>query len=92
MKISTKTTLSLDELNLINKVVELIKPTRAEIDLSNDEIKFTCWGGNWPEDLDQDIRSLEKWHHVEVDLFDGVMSPSFKRVTIRGLKNEDIHH
>ena len=92
MKISTKTTLTLDELNLINKVVELIKPNRAEIDLSDDEIKFTCWGGTWPEELDKDIKRLEKWHHVEMDLFDGVISPSFKRVIIRRISNENIHH
>jgi hypothetical protein len=89
MKMEAKATINLDELNLINKVVELIKPNRAEIDLTDDEIKFTCWGGTWPDDLDHRVKSLQKWHHVEVDLFDGVISPAFKRVIIRRLQNEN---
>ena len=88
MKVSTAITLSLDELDLINQVRTMINPNRAEIQLSDNEIKLTCWGGTWPEELDKDIKRLEKWHHVEVDLFDGVISPAFKRVIIRRIKNE----
>lgn len=92
MRMEAKATITLDELDLINKTVGWITPDRAEIQFSDDEIKLTCWGGTWPEDLEHRVRSLQKWHHVEVDLFDGVISPAFKRVIIRRLKNEDIHH
>jgi hypothetical protein len=86
MRIEAKATINLDELDLINKTVGWIAPDRAEIQLSDNEIKLTCWGGTWPENIDEDIKKMEKWHHVEVDLYDGVMSPGFKRVTIRGLQ------
>lgn len=88
MRMEAKATITLDELDLINKTVGLITPDRAEIQFSDDEIKLTCWGGTWPEELDEDIRRLEKWHHVEVDLYDGIVSPSFKRVTIRRINHE----
>jgi hypothetical protein len=90
MRMEAKATINLDELDLINKTVGWIAPDRAEIQLSDNEIKLTCWGGTWPDDLDHRVRSLQKWHHVEVDLFDGVVSPAFKRVIIRRLQNEDI--
>lgn len=88
MKMTATATITLDELELINRIVDWIEPKKSEIQLSDNEIKLTCWGGTWPEDLDYRVRSLQKWHHVEVDLFDGVISPAFKRVIIRRLKNE----
>jgi hypothetical protein len=92
MKMEAKATITSDELDLINKTTGWIAPDRFEIQFSDDEIKITCWGGTWPDDLDHRVKSLQKWHHVEVDLFDGVISPAFKRVIIRRLKNEDIRH
>jgi len=92
MRIEVKTTITSDELNLVNKIIGWIAPDESEIQFFDNEIKITCLGGTWPDDLDHRVRNLQKWHHVEVDLVvvDLFDDPSFKRISIRKLKSNEV--
>ena len=82
MNIRLELTLSSDELEIINFLIKFLKTKVFKLTLFPGGFALTSWDGTWPADLKAAIFAMN--NKLEVDLVDGIKSPSFKRVIIDG--------
>jgi hypothetical protein len=82
MNLRIEITISSHELDMINLVISILKTKVFKIMLIPGGFTLTSWDGTWPDDLHAQIRSEDE--NLEVDMVDGIKSPSFKRVAITG--------
>lgn len=75
-------TISSDELEIINLIIRAIKTKVYKVIIFPGGFAITSWDGIWPADLESIVASVRD--NLNVDMVDGIKSPSFKRVVITG--------
>ena len=82
MNIRLEITISSDELEIIKLIIKAIKTKVYKVIIFPGGFAITSWDGTWPADLESIVSSVRD--NLNVDMVDGIKSPSFKKVIVSG--------